>query len=919
MTNMKKILLGATVCLSMLTSVVNAQNIKPCATYEAREIYLKNVPGYAAKLNAAEAASRAEYQSFLNQQASAKTSSLSSSYTFTIPVVFHVLHLGESIGSGSNVSDATLISALEQVNKDFARQNPDTINIDPLFEPLYKNAHMYFELAKKDPNGNCTTGIVRHYDKKANWSQGDLLNYQYSTMAPGNWNPSKYLNIYIVKNIIDNGSTNGIIVGYTHLPGTAPIDPADAIVYRYDFLSGLDARSLSHEIGHWFDLSHTFGSTNNAGSECGNDDINDTPPTTGFFSTCPKPGTYTAPPAVAVPTDSSDIVFVSIDKMVSSTSLNSLSSVFVSNVSTTAPVSGTVIVSSTNTVNINASGNIGGYSDFSTVSYPNDITAAGTKTLTIRSLASYSVNNYVAAYIDFNKDGDFLDANEKIYSSSSPLTGTRTFTSQVSLTGTGLMRLRVISSDVPVTGPNMLVNSGEVEDYMLNVGLISCSSTRPNIENIMDYSSCPKMFTVDQIDKMRQAAQSMIGLRKLLVDTLNLYNTGILDRTITFNTTTQQNDTTYFPAISTPCKLIADFFGNKSIICAGQTVAYNDLSYNGTVSNYAWTFEGGTPATSTNSTESVTYSTPGVYGVTLTVSNAQGVSTLTKTSYVNTLWNSDFTAIPYTESFENGIPAMWTAKNMDVNSPGFTSVNFGSQGSSKSIAIENFGKYAPSHVDVIESGQFDFSNVTSIAISFDYSYARTTAATTESFALQYSKDCGGTWTNVPGTPNAAALATSGGTINTGAFYPWPTAIPSKWATKAIPSSVLGTLSNSRDVKFRFYFQNDAGGETNNLYIDNINISGVVGLHELENTIALSIFPNPTSGSATVEFTSPVNSNVAVSVVDVTGRLVETSTFKAGAGVKSQYNVNANDQLNSGIYFVTISLDGQSVTKKVIID
>jgi hypothetical protein len=38
------------------------------------------------------------------------------------------------------------------------------------------------------------------------------------------------------------------------------VTPADAIVYRNDFLTGgLNARSLSHEIGHWFGLSHTFG------------------------------------------------------------------------------------------------------------------------------------------------------------------------------------------------------------------------------------------------------------------------------------------------------------------------------------------------------------------------------------------------------------------------------------------------------------------------------------------------------------------------------------------------------------------------------------------------------------------------------------------------------------------------------------
>ena len=63
---MKKLLLSATAFLSVAISL-KAQQIQPCATYEAREYYLKNLPGYAAKVNAAETASRAEYQAFLQQ------------------------------------------------------------------------------------------------------------------------------------------------------------------------------------------------------------------------------------------------------------------------------------------------------------------------------------------------------------------------------------------------------------------------------------------------------------------------------------------------------------------------------------------------------------------------------------------------------------------------------------------------------------------------------------------------------------------------------------------------------------------------------------------------------------------------------------------------------------------------------------
>jgi len=95
----------------------------------------------------------------------------------------------------------------------------------------------------------------------------------------------------LIKNIIPQGSVvgGGIIVGYTYKPGTWSAGASqDAIVYNYGFLSGLDARSLSHEIGHWFNLSHTFGNTNNPGVTCGDDGLYDTPPTKGNFSSCPS-------------------------------------------------------------------------------------------------------------------------------------------------------------------------------------------------------------------------------------------------------------------------------------------------------------------------------------------------------------------------------------------------------------------------------------------------------------------------------------------------------------------------------------------------------------------------------------------------------------------------------------------------------
>jgi PKD repeat protein len=71
----------------------------------------------------------------------------------------------------------------------------------------------------------------------------------------------------------------------------------------------------------------------------------------------------------------------------------------------------------------------------------------------------------------------------------------------------------------------------------------------------------------------------------------------------------------------------AGFTTDVSNGCAPLVVQFTDAS-TGSVDTYAWTFEGGNPATSTDANPTVTYETPGVYDVTLVVSNASGSNTL---------------------------------------------------------------------------------------------------------------------------------------------------------------------------------------------------------------------------------------------------------------------------------------------------
>ena len=149
--------------------------------------------------------------------------------------------------------------------------------IVPSFQSLAQDAGIQFRLARKDPNGNCTTGIDRIVSPLTyNADDNSKLNY---------WPHNKYLNVWVVSTI---GTTG--VAGYAYLPGTAPSNSVDGVLILSEYIgsigtgSALTSRALTHEIGHFFNLKHPWGSTNNPGVACGDDNVADTPITEGWTS-----------------------------------------------------------------------------------------------------------------------------------------------------------------------------------------------------------------------------------------------------------------------------------------------------------------------------------------------------------------------------------------------------------------------------------------------------------------------------------------------------------------------------------------------------------------------------------------------------------------------------------------------------------
>lgn len=187
---------------------------------------------------------------------------------YVIPVVFHIIHEGGS----ENISFEQVEDQMRILNEDFARLNADTANTPSVFAEYAGDTHIQFRLAKKDPEGNCTQGITRMYSSLTNEARDNVKGLI-------QWDPEKYLNVWVVKSIENFTQTGGMVLGFAQFPDQLLTNPeTDGVVLRHDYCGSIESangkygRTLTHEAGHWLNLRHIWGDT-----DCGDDNVNDTP------------------------------------------------------------------------------------------------------------------------------------------------------------------------------------------------------------------------------------------------------------------------------------------------------------------------------------------------------------------------------------------------------------------------------------------------------------------------------------------------------------------------------------------------------------------------------------------------------------------------------------------------------------------
>ncbi|MBX2965135.1 MAG: T9SS type A sorting domain-containing protein [Cyclobacteriaceae bacterium] len=220
-----------------------------------------------------------------------------SSHVVTIPVVVHVLHTGQAVGTGLNISMAQIQSQIDVLNEDFRRLNADATNTPAEFQGVAADSEIEFVLACVDPNGNPTNGIVRVHtttntffrvpdSTDPNLTDEAATGIKFAPTGSPAWSSDRYLNIWVC-------NLGGGLLGYAQFPDMMATQPeTDGIVVlttAFGKTGNVSApfdkgRTATHEIGHWLNLFHVFGE-----GGCGNDDfVADTPTQNAPHFECPS-------------------------------------------------------------------------------------------------------------------------------------------------------------------------------------------------------------------------------------------------------------------------------------------------------------------------------------------------------------------------------------------------------------------------------------------------------------------------------------------------------------------------------------------------------------------------------------------------------------------------------------------------------
>ncbi|MBK9148950.1 MAG: T9SS type A sorting domain-containing protein [Flavobacteriales bacterium] len=961
---MKRTLLSSLATI-LLASFGIAQETHWCETDRRMAEEMAKDPAFAQKM----AQFRSEMRQLMANNASLKNRDV----VYTVPVVFHIIHLN----SVENISNEQIEDAMFVLNRDWAKQNPDTAQVHPSMQDRIGDMGVQFKLATKDPSGNCTNGIIRYQSTETLRGEGT------SKLRP--WPREKYMNVYVVRGILSGAA------GY-FTPGGWSVLDGIMIIHQYVGRSGNAggipftgneglSRALTHEVGHYLDLAHVWGENNGIPgptgvpwamqADCGDDGVEDTPITRGWSpaSGCNGPGhsdNTTRPwgncdqqsfksyhgrsiPFIvpSTPTrydfegvttgsgsvDNLSVIPIIADSLDSATVRIPLSPFSATGVSANSSVAGAFAFSNWDTgandgetdyANLTGSINTGKYYEF-TINTPvqQQLYFYG---LTFKAMRSdngprtfavrSSANNYSTNIAMGTATGISAEGgNVGFFTDDAAYDGT-VITVNPANTGFGLRE----------SGITLRIYAYNAEDPSGYFGIDSLvvrgkSGTIENVQNYMEYSYCSIMFTEGQRERARTALLSPVLERDNLWTEQNLIATGVAE------------------GHEQLCAPIADFYAQVEystspgsstppvpfppMTCINTNVRFIDNTQRASVTSWNWTFQDGNPATSTARNPVVQFTARGWKTVTLTVSNDQGSDTKTKDFSIYA-GNSSEELTAFAINFEDG-----DGENL------FPLVGYNYENNHTSWKRFEGGGYSGNACARLNSGDRDPLELIRPDNIGDYDdlvspHINMTGAPISQLSFRYAYR---TNTNVPAniteklvveqSSNCGRTWSLLGTTSTGEItgtnlvtngnFDEMPPPPDSWRLKT-----LNLLSSQLGPNMRFRFRYISSGYSGDLFIDDIQFgSSAVSVQEWLSENFIAVFPNPANDQFTLQIYGMGTDATEVTITDLRGAVVYQNTYQP-TGNDNIELAGRTIGLTDGMYLVRAqNAHGQSVQKLVM--
>ena len=237
---------------------------RQCGAMSAHYRLLEQDPGFRAR--------QADLEQSTARRMSLGTDSLRAGGPYTIQVVVHVVFNTPA----ENISLAQIRSQISVLNRDFRNKNADRTKVPAPFKGLAADSNIRFVLAKTDPQGRPTNGVTRTKTTRTSFGSNDSVK---STATGGQdpWPTDRYLNFWVC-------NLGGGLLGYAQFPGGPPETDGVVITHKGFGTTGTAqapfnlGRTTTHEIGHFLNLRHIWGDTEDCS---GTDFVADTPNAAG--------------------------------------------------------------------------------------------------------------------------------------------------------------------------------------------------------------------------------------------------------------------------------------------------------------------------------------------------------------------------------------------------------------------------------------------------------------------------------------------------------------------------------------------------------------------------------------------------------------------------------------------------------------